>query len=197
MGRILRPPDRPGRLYEEEVPLPAVAGRNFTNGDAAIGGGLIVALVAVFLPWYSASFNCGGLAGCGGLNTSVSVGALNDWPGWFFFLALLAGLALFVLRTFVPTVKLPDLPQADAMIYTIIGAFMAVMAVLWLLFHSSAESGAGFSAGPSFGLFIGLIAAIVVAVGGFLKRSDPQPAVRAFGSPGTGSTFGGPPPPPV
>ena len=178
--------------------MPAVGGRNYSNGDAAIGIGLIVALVAIFLPWYSASFSCGGLAGCGGLNTSASVGALSDWPGWLFFLALLAGLALFVLRTFVPTVNIPQLPQSDAMIYTIIGVFMAVMAIFWLLFHNGASfSGAGYSAGVSFGLYIGLIAAIAVAVGGFLKRSEPQPVVSAYG--GSGNSYGGgsPPPPPL
>jgi hypothetical protein len=180
--------------------LPAVAGRNFTNGDAAIGVGLIVSLIAVFLPWYSVSANCGGIVGCAGFNYSASVGALSYWSGWLFFLALLAGLVLFVLRTFVPNVSVPALPQTDAMLYTIIGIFMAVMAVLWLLLGSGTTvSGPGYSAGPSFGLFVGLIAAIVVAVGGFLKRSDPQPTGRAYTTPGTGSTYGGgtPPPPPT
>jgi hypothetical protein len=179
--------------------LPAVAGRNFTNGDAAIGVGLVVALVAVFLPWYSASFNCSGSAFCGGLNTSVSVGALNDWPGWLFFLAVLAGLALFIIRTFVPTITLPTMPQPDAILFVGIGIFMAVMALLWLVTHSSGSSGPGYSVGPSFGLFIGIIAGVVVAVGGFLKRSDPQPVVSAYSAPGTGSTYGGgsPPPPPT
>ncbi|MGH7723299.1 MAG: hypothetical protein ACRENL_10815 [Candidatus Dormibacteria bacterium] len=180
--------------------MPEVGGRNFTNGDSAIGIGLIVALIAVFLPWYSASFNCGGVVGCGGLSSSVSVGGLSYWSGWLFFLAVLVGLALFVIRTFVSSVTLPPLPQTDAMIFAIIGVFMVVMALLWLLTGSGTTvSGPGYSAGASFGLYIGLIAAIVVAVGGFLKRSDPQPAVRAYGTPGTGTTYGGgtPPPPPV
>ncbi len=180
--------------------MPAVAGRDFTNGDAAIGVGLIVSLIAVFLPWYSVSANCGGIVGCAGFNYSASVGALSYWAGWLFFLALLAGIVLFVLRSFAPNVNVPELPQTDAMLYTIIGIFMAVMAVLWLLLGSGTTvSGPGYSAGPSFGLFIGLIAAIVVAVGGYLKRSDPQPATRAYGAPGTGPTYGGgaPPPPPT
>ncbi|MGH3421313.1 MAG: hypothetical protein ACRDOD_17205, partial [Streptosporangiaceae bacterium] len=104
------------------------------------------------------------------------------------------------IRTFVSSVTLPPLPQTDAMIFAIIGVFMVVMALLWLLTGSGTTvSGPGYSAGASFGLYIGLIAAIVVAVGGFLKRSDPQPAVRAYGTPGTGTTYGGgtPPPPPV
>jgi hypothetical protein len=176
--------------------LPAISGRNFSNGDTAVGVGLIVSLIAVFLPWYSASFSCSGIVGCGGLGGSSSVGALGDWPGWLFFLGVLAGLALFIIRTFATSVTVPPLPQTDAMLYAGVGAFTAVMALLWLLLHSSGVSGPGYSVGPSFGLFIGLIAAIVVAVGGFLKRSDPQPVSHAYTTPGTGSTFGGTPPPP-
>jgi hypothetical protein len=177
--------------------LPAVAGRHYSNGDTAIGIGLVVAFIATFLPWYSASFNCGGSALCNGLNTSFSVSGLNDWPGWLFFLAVLVGLALFILRTFVPTFTIPQLPQTDAMIYMIIGVFAAVMALLWLVTHTSGGGGAGYSYGPSFGLYIGIIAGIVVAVGGYLKRTDPQPAVSAYGTT-SGNSFGGgsPPPPP-
>jgi hypothetical protein len=180
--------------------LPAVGGRNFTNGDSAIGIGLVVALIAVFLPWFSYSFNCGGIAGCG-IGGSFSFGALSYWSGWFFFLALLVGLVLFVLRTFVPTVTIPQLPQTDAMIYMIIGIFMALMAIIWLLLFSSASySGPGYSAGSGFGLYVGLIAAIAVAAGGFLKRSEPQAAVSAYGGT-SGNSYGGgsspPPPPPL
>jgi hypothetical protein len=177
--------------------LPAIAGRNYSNGDVALGVGLIVAFIAVFLPWYSASFNGGGIAGYGGFSTSA--GGLSYWSGWLFFLAVIAGIALFVLRNFASSVKIPAMPQSDAMIYTIIGVVMVIMAVFWLLLGSgSTVSGAGYSAGPSFGLFVGLIAAIAVAVGGFLKRSDPQPTSPALATTGTGPTYGGgaPPPPP-
>lgn len=172
--------------------MPAVAGRNFTNGDAAIGGGLIVALIAVFLPWYRASAD----SGPNGYNFSVSINGLSHWTGVLFFLALLVGIALFVIRNFVPTVKVPTLPQPDAMLYLGIGAFMAVMAILFLVLGSGATiSGPGYSAGPSFGLFLALLAAIAVAAGGFLKRSDPQPAGQPFNAPGSGSTYGGGTPP--
>jgi hypothetical protein len=179
-----------------------IGGRRMTNGDIALGIGLIVAVISVFLPWYSASFNCNGIPGCAGFNTSASVGGLSYWSGWLFFLAALVGLALWILRSFVPTVSIPALPQTDAVIYLIIGIFMIVMAVLWFLLGSGASvSGPGYSAGPSFGLFIGLIAAIAVTAGGFLKRADPQPATRPLGT-GTGTGYGGyggtgaPPPPP-
>ena len=172
-----------------------IAGRKLSNGDLAVGAGLIVALIAIFLPWYSASYNVSGIAGIPGYSGSVSTGGFSYWTGWFFFLATLVGIALFALRTFVPTVAIPALPLNDAMTYVSIGAFMVVMAVLWLLLGSGAASvsGPGYSAGASFGLFIGIIAAAAVVVGGFLKRSDPQPATKPLSAYQTPSA---PPPPP-
>ncbi|GAC1343219.1 MAG: hypothetical protein NVSMB29_15710 [Candidatus Dormibacteria bacterium] len=173
--------------------MPAVAGRTFTNGDTAVGAGLIVGLIALFLPWYSASSN-GGVAG---FNFSVSVNGFSHWTGLLYLLAVLVGLALFVVRHFVPTVKVPELPQPDAMLYLAIGAFMAVMAILYLLLGSGTTvSGPGYSAGPSFGLFIGLIAGIAVAAGGFLKRSEPQQVTQGYSTPSAGTTYvAGTPPP--
>ncbi len=182
--------------------MPAVAGRNFTNGDTAVGVGLIIGLIASFLPWYSASYNCGGVTGlaCGSFNSSV--GALSGWSGWLFFLAVLVGLVFWVLRSFVPTVQIPALPRSDAVLYTILGIFMAVMALLYLVTYGGLSgSGPGYSVGPSFGLFIGVITGIVVAAGGFLKRSEPHviTPTSSYGAPGSGSTYGGgtPPPPPT
>ena len=174
--------------------MPALAGRNFTNGDAAVGGGLLAALIAVFLPWYSASSN--GIAGA--YQFSYSMNAFGHWTGVIFFLALLVGLGLFVVRNFVPNVKLPDLPQPDAMLYLGLGVLMAVMAILFLLIGSGASaSSAEFSAGPSLGLYLGLIAAVAVAAGGFLKRGDPQPTSPPFNAPSGGPTYGGGTPPPA
>ncbi|HEY1411629.1 MAG TPA: hypothetical protein VGF36_05780, partial [Rhodopila sp.] len=110
--------------------MPDIGGRKLGNGDTLIGGALIVALISVFLPWYSATINCSGIPGCGG---SASVGALNYWTGWFFFLAVLAGLALFIVRNFVATVTLPTMPQPDPVLFMAIGGFMLLMALLWLL----------------------------------------------------------------
>ena len=180
-----------------------IGGRRFTTGDMVLGIALLVALISIFLPWYSASFNCGGSRLCAGFDTSTSVGGLSYWSGWLFFIAVLLGIALYVVRTLVPTMKLPALPQTDAVIFMILGAFMLLMAVLWLLIGSGAGiSGPGYSAGPSFGLYVGIIASVAVIVGGYLKRADAQLApVRAGSGSGggyAGGAYGGPaqPPPP-
>jgi hypothetical protein len=171
-----------------------IAGKKLSNGDVAIGAGLIVGLIALFLPWYgfTESFS--------GFSSSGSVGGLNYWSGWFFFLAVLVGLALFILRTFVPSVAIPALPMNDAVTYMVVGAVMVVTALLWLLLGAPASySAPGFSAGISFGMIIGLIAGVAVLAGGFLKRSDPQPATKPFSSYQTPTSAppSAPPPPPA
>jgi len=176
-----------------------IAGKKLSNGDIVVGAGLIIGLIALFLPWYSYSSSDNGIAGVtGGFSYSGSVSGLNYWTGWFFFLAVLVGLALIILRTFVPSVAIPALPLNDSMTYIVVGAVMAVAALLWLVIGAPASfSGPGYSAGVSFGLFIGLITGIAVAVGGYLKRSDPQPATKPLSAYQTPTSTPPPPPPPA
>jgi hypothetical protein len=176
-----------------------IAGKKLSNGDIVVGAGLIIGLIALFLPWYSYSSSDNGIAGVtGGFSYSGSVSGLNYWTGWFFFLAVLVGLALIILRTFVPSVAIPALPLNDSMTYIVVGAVMAVAALLWLIIGAPASfSGPGYSAGVSFGLFIGVITGIAVAVGGYLKKSDPQPATKPLSAYQTPTSTPPPPPPPA
>lgn len=171
-----------------------VAGRTLSNGALAVAGGLVVGLVDTFLPWHSTTIPL--VLG----TTSGSHDALGYWSGWIFFLAVLVGVALFVLRTFTPQVNIPAMPFTDAMIYAGIGVVMILCALLWLVtgggysgFYDQYASLAGYSSGPSFGVFLGIIAAAVVAVGGYLARSDPQPATTPLSAHQAQSA---PPPPP-
>jgi hypothetical protein len=176
-----------------------IGGKKVSNGDVVVGAGLIVGLIALFLPWYGYSYSTGSIAGVtSGFSDSGSVGGLNYWTGWFFFLFVLIGLALIILRTFAPTVAIPALPLNDSMTYIVIGAVMAVAALLWLIIGAPASfSGPGYSEGVSFGLFVGLICGIAVAVGGYLKRSDPQPATKPLSAYQTPTSTPPPPPPPA
>jgi hypothetical protein len=172
-----------------------IAGKKLSNGDVAIAAGLIVGLIAIFLPWYSSNYSVAGAS------FSASASGLSYWSGWFFFIFTLIGIGLFVMRTFVPTVAMPALPVNDAMVYSVIGVLMLVMALLWLIAGAPASvSGPGYSVGLSFGLIIGILAAIAVIVGGFLKRTDPQPATKpmsAYQTPAAPPPSSPPPPPPA
>jgi hypothetical protein len=175
------------------VPL-NVAGKQLSNGAIVVAGGLVVALIDTFLPWHSTSVPV-----AFGVD-SGSHDALGYWSGWIFCLAILVGIALFVLRTFAPQVSIPALPFTDAMIYLGIGIVMLLCALLWLVtgggyagLYDQYAAEAGYSSGPSFGVFIGIIAAAAVAVGGYLAKADPQPATAPLS---THQTQSAPPPPP-
>jgi hypothetical protein len=181
-----------------------VAGKRLSNGALTVAAGLIVGLVATFLPWHSTTVPTVFGADSGGHD------ALGYWSGWIFFLGVLVGLALFVMRTFVPQVTIPALPFTDAMIYLGAGVVMVICALLWLVtgggyssLYAVYSELPGYSSGPSFGIFIGIIAAVAVAVGGYLMKSDPQPATRPLSAYQPSSTSNPPampppaPPPPA
>jgi hypothetical protein len=179
------------------VPL-NVAGKQLSNGALLVAGGLVVGLIDTFLPWHSTTVPTFYGADSGGHD------ALGYWSGWLFFLAVLVGIALFVLRSFAPQVSIPALPFTDAMIYVGLGVVMIVCALLWLVtgggyagLYAQYADLTGYSSGPSFGVFIGIITAAAVAAGGYLARSDPQPATSPLGAQQTQSAPPPPPPPAV
>jgi hypothetical protein len=114
--------------------------------------------------------------------------ALGYWSGWLFFLAVLVGIALFVVRNFVPQAGIPALPFTDAMIYAGLGVVMILCALLVLVtgggnsdLYAQLPLPEGVSWGPNFGVFIGIIAAAALGVGGYLMRAVPQPATKPTG----------------
>jgi hypothetical protein len=179
------------------VPL-NVAGKRVSNGALTVSIGLIVGFVDTFLPWHSTTIPTAFGADSGGHD------ALGYWSGWIFLIAVLVGIALLVMRTFVPRVSLPALPFTDSNIHLGIGVVMLLSALLWLVtgggyasLYAVYADLPGYSSGPSFGVFLGIIAAAAVAVGGFLMRSDPQPVTRALNmSQAPGSSAQAPPPAP-
>jgi hypothetical protein len=171
------------------------SGTPLSKGALAIGVGLIVALLASFLPWHSTSIPTGYVCPTCRPNSpfSASYNAFGYWPGWVFFIALLVGIALFVLRNFVPQLTTPPLPFTDAMIYAGIGVIMLLCALLWLVtgggyaqVYAVLSRQGPLASGPSFGVFIGIVAASVMVVVGYWMRADPQPAtkpIRRYQSP--------------
>jgi hypothetical protein len=183
--------------------MPAqIGGRTYSNGELAIGGGLVLALINYFIPWWwteSSSYSGPNIAGLGGTNFSSGIGGFGSIWGILGFIVLLALIVLFALRTFAPNV-LPALPTADWMIYTGGGVFILLMVVLFLTYAGGAGgsySGAGysFSSGISIGFFVGLITAAAIAVGGWLTKGQVQPATAPMNF--SGFNQAPPPPPPA
>jgi hypothetical protein len=141
----------------------------FSTADKLIVGGGLAYLVCMFLPWY-------GLAG--GSNT-----------GWDYFLGGILPLLLILISAgrilllqLSPETKLPDLPVSWGQAHLIAGAAAAVIVLLRLIIGSD-ECALGFciDLDRKFGLFLALIAAAVVAYGGFLKSKDADEAPAAGG----------------
>ena len=172
--------------------MPDNAAGNFidelSNGDKAILGGSLVVLIAMFLPWYSASY----------AGFSDSVNGFHRW-GLLTFVGWLVVLGLWLLRgPLSGQFSLPKWGVADSMLFMILGGVEVLGAVLYWIDGSSSVGSLnafGVSTGPSFGLFIALVGGLATAGGGFLKQSEPAKAVSSGPASPPGG-YGTPPPPP-
>jgi hypothetical protein len=128
-----------------------------SNGEKLIAGGGVVLLIASFLPWYSIDF--------GGL---VSV-SRNGWqsPGALWsLLAVLIGVVMAgaILAPKFANMQLPDLgsftwPQA----HLALGAAAVLLLIIKFINESSYLS---------FGFYLGFLAAIALAAGGYMYFTE-------------------------
>src|ERR1700754_370737 len=129
---------------------------------AGIGAGLLAFIVS-FFPWVTVDFG-GEIADITGIDTSVSGRAWDaGFLGWFSVLLLVAAAVIVLLPHFGVAV------QQRSMIWMILGgvAFLFIL-LRWLTYDSVID--------PGWGLFVGLVLALVSAVSGFLAfRASPNP----------------------
>ena len=125
-----------------------------------------------FLRW----FHYPGVAGFGGVSRS-------GWSGDLSFFSIIAVLASIVMVAQIiiarfTTVQLPALPQGITWprVHLGIAAYVALAVLLRLLFGESAGS---FDADRSYGLFIAIILAAALCVGGFLLFQEEQKGTPA------------------
>ncbi len=144
-----------------------------STADKVIAGSGILLFIAYFMPWFKVDF--GSFGG--------SVSASGSDVGFFWAtLPMLLGLiaAGTVISTKLFDVKLPDLPIPLGQALLADGAIAAVLVVLKLIIGEDPSS----IVDRAFGLFIAAIAAIGLAIGGFLKfqEGDDAPAGGGTGS---------------
>jgi hypothetical protein len=145
-----------------------------TTSDKLILGGGIAYLIFMFFPWY-------GLAG----------GSNN---GWDYFLGGVLPLILIVvmclqvaLTRFSPDTNLPTLPLSWGQVHLIAGGVAAVLVILRLIIGSSIDAGiVEIDLDRKFGLILATLAAIAVAIGGYLKFQE-SGGTEAAGGPSTGT----------
>jgi hypothetical protein len=94
-------------------------------------------------------------------------------------------IAVVAIRAFSPQTKLPDLPVGWGQTLFIAGCVAAVIVILKLLIGEDDEGLPGVSVTRSFGLFLATLAAIGLAVGGYLKWQEEKSgsSVVAGGAP--------------
>jgi zinc-ribbon domain len=176
---------------------PALNLRRLRPGDLIAGGGSLLLLITLFLPWYSAHQSpatrtpspadvshieslalaiCGGNSTC--LNNAPSLSALHGGAGgWRILIAILAIITLVYLlvRAFLPTE--PRLPVQHWQLVTALTAVTALLTLIALLANPlSALNGFGATASVGVGAIIGLIAALAAVAGGVLLRTGAPPA---------------------
>jgi hypothetical protein len=159
--------------------------KKLTTADRVVAGAAIVFLIAFFLPWEGKTVSFG------------TVSASKSWSGSEYFLTgwipLLLAIAMVVqigLARF-STTQLPKLPVTWGQAHLIAGSVAAVLVILRLLFTANVS---GVDLDRKVGLFIAVLAAIGLGVGGFLKSKEPEEAYNT--GPVPGGYPGSPPPPP-
>ena len=140
-----------------------------STADKVISISAIVLFIGSFLPWFTVEFDGSGLIGGSADGNGWDVGFL--WAGIPVLLGL-AMLAIICIRAFSPDTKLPDLPFTWGQAFLGAGVLAALLVVLKLLIGESDEGIPGLEVNRAYGLFLSTLAAIGLAVGGFLKMQE-------------------------
>jgi hypothetical protein len=167
-------------------------------GDMVAGVAGAVLLISLFLNWYSVSAK----VDIAGISREQSEG-FSAWTAFGFidiilFLIAAIAIAMAVLRAMN---VMPRLPISPGLIVLALGVLALALVIFRLLSLPSGgevseidQPGLEIDYGRSFGIFIGLIAAAAVAVGGWLTWSEegkPKPGAATAGAGGGGGAIGG------
>jgi hypothetical protein len=146
------------------------------TSDWVVAGSAIVLLIASFMDWFKIEIFGARAAG-------------NGWDVGFLWgrFPVLIGIAMVVvvaIKAFSPSTKLPDLPIGWGLALFIGGCVAAALVILKLIIGEDANSGGLVEFDRAFGIFLAALAAIGLAVGGFLKWQEEKSGAGVAG-PGT------------
>ena len=145
---------------------------------AAVSGAVL--LVALFLPWYGLEVNVPGLAGSGSASAWEALGFIDI----LLFLVAVVAIGVPVAKA---TGSLPD--DVPGPLLVLAAGGLAVLLVLFRLIDMpTPDGGIGLDFSRKFGIFLGLVAAVGVAYGGWRANEEAPAASTPAAAP--------PPPPP-
>jgi hypothetical protein len=155
-----------------------------TTGEKVICASGILFLISMFFPWWGLDFGEFGSASNNGWDYFLT--------GWLPLLLIIVMIGQIVISKFTDT-ELPKPPLPWNQVHLIAGIAVAVLLILRVVIGASEGSG-GFEVDLDrmWGLWVALVAAIGVGVGGLLKSKEPEEAYSSFPQGGPGA----PPPPP-
>ncbi|HEY8525809.1 MAG TPA: hypothetical protein VIL48_12630 [Acidimicrobiales bacterium] len=142
-----------------------------TRADRLIVLSALVFFVATFLDWFTADI-AGDMMGELDVNGWETEGA-EFWV-WLPFLLSLAMVAVVVIRRFSPQTRLPELAMGWGQILFFAGVLAAGLVLMKLLLGEDVPDvpGVDIDVSRSLGIFIGLLAAAGLALGGYLEWQE-------------------------
>jgi len=136
-------------------------------GDKLAVVGAVIALIAGFLPWYS--FSSGSVFGVAGVNVSSSLWDASGGIAFLILAAAVVGAGVIILRM-LEVFDLSDQGVPEALVVLIAAAIAAVFTLFRV---ASIPGGAGVVGfGRSWGLWIGLVGAVLYIIGAFMKFQE-------------------------
>ncbi|SER58008.1 hypothetical protein [Actinokineospora terrae] len=149
---------------------------------AGIGAGAL-AFIFSFFSWYSVSYNGPSGLGFAGFDQSASAWSLGI-GGWLPVLLLVAAAVILVLPHVGTAV-----PNLVTIWLGLAAAAVVILLIRWLTLPSASSYGlddSGISVGAGFGLYLGLVAAIVSAVAAGLAFTNSRKTVPPQAPPAPG-----------
>jgi hypothetical protein len=150
------------------------------TGDKVIVGSGILLFIAYFLTWFTAEFEGDGFFDVSADATGSDVGFL--WSTFPMLIGLL--LAGLVIASKLFDVKLPELPIPWGQAFLGAGALAALLVILKLIIGEDDEGIPGVEINRGIGIFLATIAAIGLAVGGYLKMQAAEDTTTTGGDTG-------------
>ena len=129
--------------------------------DRIIGVATLIALISIWLPWFTVSYSGGGL----GSNVSGSASATTAHGAWMYLEFILAIALLAYLAARAAWDRLPfTVPVAHPLLLVIgTSAQLLIMLIAFFDIPTVPSSLAGFSVSWAWGAFVGLLAALAAA----------------------------------